>query len=368
MRGKPQAQPDFLTVINLNQCVPADHPLRAIKRQVDAVLKKLSPLFDDLYADEGRASIPPEQLLKARVLTALYSLRSERLFCEQLGYHLLWLWFLDRQFHEGSFAHSIFAKNYERVLSADMAKLFFLEIYDVSRQAGWTSDDHFTADGTLIEAWASLKSFVRKDGADQAKVAAAKDEAPGTPTINFRGEPRRNDTYQSTTDPESVLYRKASGKEARLYFGAHALMENRNGLCADFTLHNPIAAGEPVVALQQADAHQQLHEGVTLKTLGADKNYPQKGFVQGCRERGIAPQVACKDKVQVAGLDGRTMTRRSYQVSLKIRKRVEEIFGWIKIVGGFRRSRYRGLERTQAWGYFVAGTYNLLRRVRLAAS
>lgn len=368
MRGKPQAQPDFLTVINLNQCVPADHPLRAIKSQVDAVLKQLSPLFDELYAEMGRSSIPPEQLLKARVLTALYSVRSERLFCEQLGYNLLWLWFLDREFHEGSFDHSIFAKNYERVLSADVAKLFFLEIYDLSRQAGWTSDDHFTADGTLIEAWASLKSFVRKDGTDQAKVAAAKDQDPGNPTINFRGEPRRNDTHQSTTDPDSVLYRKASGKEARLYFGAHALMENRNGLCADFTLHNPIREPEPVVALQQADTHERWHAGVQIQTLGADKGYHQTAFVQGCRERQIAPHVACKDKVRVAGLDGRTTTQRSYQVSLKIRKRVEEIFGWIKTVGGFRRSRYRGLERTQAWGYFVAGTYNLLRMARLAAA
>ena len=368
MRGKPQAQPDFLTVINLNQCVPAEHPLRAIKVHVDAVLKKLSPLFDALYAEDGRSSIPPEQLLKARVLTALYSVRSERLFCEQLSYNLLWLWFLDREFSEGSFDHSIFAKNYERVLSADVAKLFFIEVYDLSRQEGWTSDDHFTADGTLIESWASLKSFVRKDGTDQEKVAAAKDEDPGNPTINFRGEQRRNDTHQSTTDADSVLYRKASGKEARLCFGAHALMENRNGLCADFTLHNPVSAGEPFMALQQADAHRQLYPDVKLKTLGADKGYHQKGFVQGCRDRAIAPHVACKDKVKVAGLDGRTTTRQSYQVSLKLRKRVEEIFGWIKTVGGFRRSRYRGLERTQAWGYFVAGTYNLLRMARLAAA
>ena len=368
MRGKAQAQPDFLTVINLNQCVPADHPLRAIKGHVDAVLHKLSPLFDKLYAEDGRNSIPPEQLLKARVLTALYSVRSERLFCEQLGYNLLWLWFLDREFGEGSFDHSIFAKNYDRVLSADVAKLFFAEVYDLSRQADWTSDDHFTADGTLIESWAGLKSFVRKDGADEKKIQSAKDEDPGNPTINFRGEQRRNDTHQSTTDPESVLYRKASGKEARLCFGAHALMENRNGLCADFTLHNPIEESEPVVALAQADAHQKLHQGVNLKTLGADKGYHQKGFVQGCREREIAPHVACKDNVNVAGLDGRTTKQQSYQVSLKIRKRVEEIFGWIKTVGGLRRSRYRGLERTQAWGYFVAGTYNLLRMARLGAA
>jgi transposase len=365
MRGKPQAQPDFLTVINLNQCVPEDHPLRAIKRRMDAVLKKLSPLFDELYEELGRPSIPPEQLLKARVLTALYSVRSERLFCEQLGYNLLWLWFLDREFAEGSFDHSIFAKNYDRVLSADVAKLFFVEIYDLSRQEGWTSDEHFTADGTLIESWASLKSFVRKDGADDQKVQSAKDEDPGNPTINFRGEKRRNDTHRSTTDPESVLYRKASGKEARLCFGGHVLMENRNGLCADFTLHNPITEPEPMVALQQVDGHANIHPGVTVKTMGADKGYHQKGFVQGCREREIAPHVACKDNVNVPGLDGRTTTQQSYQVSLKIRKRVEEIFCWLKTVGGFRRSRYRGRERTQAWGYFVAGTYNLLRMARL---
>ena len=278
------------------------------------------------------------------------------------------LWFLDRELGEGSFNHSIFAKNYERVLSADVAKLFFAELHDLSRQAGWTSDDHFTADGTLIESWASLKSFVRKDGAEGQKVQAAKDEDPASPTINFHGEKRRNETHRSTTDGDSVLYRKASGKEARLCFGAHALMENRNGLCADFTLHNPIAASEPVVALQQADAHAQLHKGVKIQTLGADKAYHQAVLVQGCRERGIAPHVACKEKVRVAGLDGRTTTQRRYQVSLKFRKRVEEIFGWIKTVGGFRRSRYRGMERTQAWGYFVAGTYNLLRLARLAAA
>jgi transposase len=191
MRGNPQAQPDFLTVINLNQCVPADHPLRAIKRRMDTVLQKLSPLFDELYAGEGRGSIPPEQRLKARVLTALYSIRSERLFCEQLGCNLLWLWFLDREFSAGSFDHRVFAKNYERGLSADVAKLFFAEIYDRSRAEGWTSDEHFTADGTVIESWASLKSFVRRDGADAKKIAAAKDADPGNPTINFRGEPRR---------------------------------------------------------------------------------------------------------------------------------------------------------------------------------
>jgi transposase len=365
MRGKPQSQPDFLTVINLHASVPADHPLRAIKRRVDAVLQKLSPLFDQLYAGEGRPSIPPEQLLKARVLTALYSVRSERLFCEQLGYNLLWLWFLDREFSEGSFDHSIFAKNYERVLSAEVAKLFFAEVYDLSRQEGWTSDEHFTADGTLIESWASLKSFVRKDGGDQKKVAAAKDDDPGNPTVNFRGEKRRNDTHQSTTDSESVLYRKAKGKEAKLYFGGHALMENRHGLCADFTLHHPIVDSEAVVALRQLDEHAQLHVGTDPKTVGADKAYHQKAFVQGCREREVSPHAARKAGVNVRGLDERTTNCPGYQTSLRIRKRVEEIFGWMKTVGGLRRTRYRGKERTQAWGYFVAGTYNLVRMARL---
>ena len=365
MRGKPQAQPDFLTVINLNQCVPADHPLRAIKRRVDVVLKELSPLFDALYEELGRPSIPPEQLLKARVLTALYTIRSERLFCEQLGYNLLWLWFLDREFYEGSFDHSVFAKNYERVLSADVAKLFFAEVYDLSRQEGWTSDEHFTADGTLIESWASLKSFVRKDGTDAAKVQRAKDEDPGNPSMDFRGEKRCNDTHQSTTDPESVLYRKAKGKEARLCFGGHILMENRHGLCADFTLHNPITEPEPVMALRQVDEHQQLHQGVAVKTVGADKGYHRKDFVSACRERDIAPHAACKAGVNLAGLDARTTGRSGYQTSQRIRKRVEEIFGWVKTVGGLRRSRYRGRERTQAWSYFVASTYNLLRLSRL---
>ena len=364
MRGKPQAQPDFLTVINLNSKVPANHPLRAIKQRVDAVLLKLSPLFDQLYANEGRCSIPPEQLLKARVLTALYSVRSERLFCEQLGYNLLWLWFLDRELSEGSFDHSIFAKNYERVLSAEVARLFFIEVYDLSKQEGWASNEHFTADGTLIESWASLKSFVRKDGGDKDKVDSAKEDDPGNPTINFRGEKRCNDTHRSTTDPESVLYRKASGKEAKLCFGGHILMENRNGLCADFTLHNPIDQSEPVVAIEQVDQHIKLHDA-SPRTLGADKAYHQRVFVQGCREREVSPHAACKENVNVPGLDKRTTASKGYETSLKIRKRVEEIFGWIKTVGGLRRTRYRGLERTQAWGYFVAGTYNLVRMTKL---
>jgi transposase len=255
MRGKPKAQPEFLTTINLNQRVPADHPLRAIKARIDKVLARLSPLFDAVYADEGRSSIPPEQLLKSRILMALYSVRSERLFCEQLAYNLLWLWFLDWELDEGTFDPTVFTHNYERVLSAEAAKLFFAEVYDLSQQEGWTRDQHFTADGTLIEAWASLKSFVRKDGKSRNQVQSAKDDDPGNPTINFHGEKRTNATHRSATDPESVLYRKGSGRESKLCFGTQVLMENRHGLCAAITVHNPIAQDEPTVALAQVDEH-----------------------------------------------------------------------------------------------------------------
>ena len=367
MRGKPQVQPEFLTTINLNQRVPADHPMRGIKERVDKVLTKLSPLFDELYAEEGRPSIPPEQLLKSRILIALYSVRSERLFCEQLGYNLLWLWFLDRELEEGSFDPTVFTHNYERVLSAEAAKLFFVEVYDLSRQEGWTSDQHFTADGTLVEAWASLKSFVRKDGKDGARVQTAKDDDPGNPTVNFHGERRSNATHRSTTDPESVLYRKANGQASKLCFGTQVLMENRHGLCAAITVHNPIAQDEPTVALTQVDEHRQLHEA-RITTLGADKAYHQKKFVAGCRQRGVSPHAACKEGIEVAGLDGRTTGQAGYRTSQRLRKRVEEIFGWMKTVGGLRRSRYRGVERTQAWAYFVAGAYNLLRIVKLSLS
>lgn len=252
------------------------------------------------------------------------------------------------------------------MLSADVARLFFAEVYELPRQEGRTRDEHFPAGGTLIESRASLKSFVRKDGADAKKVESAKDEDPGNPTINFRGETRRNATHQSTTDPESVRYRKAHGKESKLCFGGHLLMENRHGLCADFTIHDPMAEPEPVVALRQVQAHQTQHAGVRVQTVGADKAYHRKDFVAACRAQNLAPHVACKAGVQVPGVDGRTTAKESYRVSQSIRKRVEEIFGWIKTVGGLRRSRYRGRERTQAWGYFVAGAYHLLRLARLS--
>jgi transposase len=286
MRGEPKEQPEFCTLINPETRIPQDHPLRVIKQRVEEVLRRLSPQFDQLYAANGRPSIPPEQLLKARLLMALYSVRSERLFCEQLAYNLLWLWFLDRELDEGSWDHSSFSQNQERVLSTEGAQLFFYEVFQLSREQGWAGDQHFSADGTLIESWASLKSFARKDGPDPLPRHPTDDD-PGNPTIDFKGQRRTNDTHQSTTDPDAVLYRKGRGKEAKLYFGGQVLMDNRHGLCAQIAIHNPIAASEDRVALQQTDQHREVF-GVCPVTVGADKLYHQRAFVQGCRERGPA--------------------------------------------------------------------------------
>lgn len=362
MRGKSEAQTSFCTLVNLETRIPADHPLRAIKRMVDEVLARMTDCFNDVYAEDGRRSIPPEQLLKAKVLMALHSVRSERLFCEQLRYNLLWLWFLDRELDEESWHPTSFTHNQERVLSSDGARMFFAEVYELSRRHGWTSDEHFTVDGTLIQAWASMKSFVKQKEDKPRK----RDDDPGNPSVDFRGQKRSNQTHQSTTDPEAVLYRKSGGQESKLCFGAHALMENRHGLCADITIHNPIRESETDVALSQLDAHPDLHEGVEAKTAGADKGYHQKVMVQGLRDRGIRPHVACREDRSVEGLDGRTTGSPGYETSLRIRKRIEEIFGWIKTVGGFRRTRYVGKDRTQAAAYFVAASYNLVRMARLS--
>lgn len=367
MRGTIKGQPDLLTVVNVETRIPRDHPLRGIKRRVDEVLRRLSPRFEGLYKRIGRPSVPPEQLLKARVLMALFSVRSERLFCEQLGYNLLWQWFLDRDLDEGGFDHSVLSKNQGRVFSNDMASEFFAEVYELSREEGWASDEHFSADGTLIEAWASLKSFRPrdgKDGDDGDGPGAANGFKPSNPEVDFKGQKRSNETHQSCTDPEAVLYRKGAGKEARLCFGAHALMENRNGLLGAIDIHNPLETGEAQMALDQMEALAATGQGVP-STVGADKGYHTKGFVGGCRQCGIRPHVAQVKKRTTPGLDGRTTASGGYTTSQRIRKRIEEIFGWMKTVGLMRKSRYRGIDRTQSWVHFVGATYNLVRMANL---
>ena len=368
MRGKSKGQPDFLTVVNLESRVPKNHPLRSIKKRVDEVLQRMSPLFEELYKQGGRPSVAPEQLLKARILMALYSVRSDRLFCDQLGYNLLWLWFLDRDLEEGSFDHSVFSKNHERVLNSEIAAVFFCEVYELSREEGWASSDHFSADGSLIEAWASTKSFRPKDqssdgGDDEDDSNGFK---PSNPEVDFRGEKRSNETHRSRTDPESVLYRKGPGKEAKLCFGAHLLMENRHGLVAEINIHNPIEESEADQALEQME-HLARHDQGLAQTLGADKNYHTKDFVGECRQRGVKPHVAQVKNRKTPGLDGRTTSSPGYKTSQRIRMRAEEIFGWIKTVGASRKSRYRGIEKTQSWIHVVGAAYNLVRMGNLEA-
>jgi transposase len=363
MRGTAKSEPEFLALFSPNQAVPKNHPLRNIKPIVDQLLSNLSPLLDEMYAAEGRPSIPPERLLKAQLLIALYSVRSRNLFAEQLHYNLLFRWFLDMDLTEPGFDDSSFSKNQDRLLQHAVADQFFHEVVAHAHLQQYVSDDHFTVDGTLIEAWASLKSFKRQGSADQPPGPGGD---PGNPTVDFHGEKRCNQTHQSTTDPQARLYKKGKGKEAKLCFGAHVLMENRQGLCVDFRVESATEVTETQAALVMLGEQKEIF-GVQPHTVGADKGYHNREFVQGCREKGIIPHVAQQKNRQLPGLDGRTSATPEYAVSQKVRKRVEEIFGWIKTVGGFRKSRVLGIQRTQMEGYWVAAAYNLVRLGRLAS-
>jgi len=349
----------MLAFIDLEARVPADHPLRTIKRLADEALGGLSPLFDQLYAEAGRPSIPPERLLKASLLIALYSVRSERAFCEQLDYNLLFRWFLEMDLLEPSFAPTTFTKNRERFLKHDLGQQLFDEVLGRAHERNLLSDEHFTVDGTLIEACASLKSFRRKDG----EPPRTTDDDPGNPSIDFHGEKRSNQTHQSTTDPEARLMKKGKGKEAKLVFMAHALMENRHGLLVDFQTTQATGTAERDVVPKLLDGARERH--FKPKTLGGDKNYDTRDCVRTMRERQVTPHVAQNDTNRRSAIDGRTTRHPGYAISQRIRKRVEEIFGWMKTVGGFRRTRYRGLERTGLAGYLVATAYNLVRLSRL---
>ncbi len=361
MRGRNNPQLSMLAFVDLDARIPADHPLRVVKRLADGALAELSPVFDRIYAAGGRPSIPPERLLKAGLLIALYSIRSERAFCEELEYHLLYRWFLGMDLLESSFDASTFAKNRQRLLAHEVAQRFFDEVVVQADRLGLLSDEHFTVDGTLIEATASLKSFRRKD---EASPAASPDD-PGNPTVDFHGERRSNATHASRTDPEARLMRKGKGKEAKLVFMGHALMENRNGLLVDFQLTSATGTAErDVVPVLLDEARER---GFHPRTLGADKNYDTRACVAALRQRKVTPHVAQNTTGRCSAIDGRTTSWPGYGVSQRLRKRVEEIFGWMKTVGGFRRTRYRGLARTQFAGYLVGAAYNLVRMARLAA-
>lgn len=361
----------MLCLMSPESRVPANHPLRGIKRIADDVLDDMSSVFDEMYAEIGRPSVPPERLLKSMVLMALYTIRSERQFCEQLDYNLLFRWFLGMNMIEHSFDASTFSKNRERLMNHEVAYLFFHSVVDKAREAHLMSAEHFTVDGTLIEAWASLKSFKPKTEAATERRARNRRKAQrrrsrsgsSNPTINFRGQKRRNDTHQSTTDPEARLMRKGNGKEAKLSFSAHALMENRHGMLVDLRIAEASGTAERQVALEMLDDNLP---GERRITLGADKGYHTRDFVRDCRDRNVTPHVA--DKAKHSMIDGRTTQQSGYSVSQRIRKRVEEIFGWAKTVGGFRRTRFKGKARTQLAAYVVGAAYNLTRMSRLLAA
>ena len=365
MRGRTSAQGSMLAFLDPESRIPPNHPLRTIKRFADAALAELSPLFDQLYAaaGEGRPSIPPERLLKASLLMSLYSVRSERAFCEELEYHLLFRWFLDMDLVEPSFDHSTFSKNRERLLRHRVSQRFFDEVVAQADGLDLLSDEHFTVDGTLIEAAASLKSFRPKDE-PPADGPGTPGENPSNRWVDFHGEKRSNATHQSRTDPDARLYKKGPGKEAKLSYLGHALMENRHGLLVDFAVTTATGTAEcAVVPRLLAEAKRR---GFHPKTLGADKGYDTHDLVAQVRAKGVTPHVAQNTKGRRSAIDGRTTSWPGYAVSQRIRKRVEEIFGWMKTVGGLRKTRYRRLEKVDFAGYLVGAAYNLVRIARLA--
>ena len=359
MRGHVNPQSMLFSYVSPDARVSAAHPLRRIKAVADQVLRGLSPTFAEMYSMVGRPSIPPERLLKSEVLIALYSVRSRRLYCERLDTDLLFRWFLDMSLDEPGFEHRTFSQNSERLMAHAVAQRLFDAVVAVARREGLVSDEHLTVEGTLIEAWASLKSVTPTEA--PASVTPLDD--PGNPTVDFHGERRTNATHQSTTDPEARLARKGTGKEAKLCFSGHVLMENRHGLCVDLQIAPATGTAERETAL--AMLRRQARRGIRPTTVGADKGYHCQDFVRRLRRRGIRPHLACVRGRRTPGLDGRTTRHTSDRLSQRLRKKVEEIFGWMKTIGGLRKSRFRGVARTQQAGYLVGAAYNLLRLSRL---
>jgi transposase len=357
MRGLDQTSGSLFSYVDLEARVPAKHPLRVIKGLVDDVLVSLDAEFERLYEGTGRQSIAPERLLRASLLQAFYSVRSERQLMEQIDYNLLFRWFVGLGIDDPVWDHSTFSKNRDRLLDADVAAKFLAAVLRHAQVKRFLSDDHFSVDGTLVEAWASLKSFRAKDGSDEPP-------SPGrNGTRDFHGEKRANDTHESTTDPEAKLYRKGSSQPAKLYFMGHALIENRHGLVvqADATQANGTAERE--AALDMIDRQDPGSE--RRLTLGADKGYDTSDFVADLREKCVTPHVA--QKVKGSAIDGRTTRHAGYAISQQKRKRVEEPFGWAKTIAGLDKVKVRGLARVRHAFTFAMAAYNLIRMPRLLA-
>jgi transposase len=365
MRGTDEQSGAMFSYVSCEARVPADHPLRTIRMIVDEALEVLSPEFERLYAKTGRPSIPPEKLLRALLLQAFYSVRSERQLMEQLDYNFLFRWFVGLAMDAPIWDATVFTKNRERLLEGDVAAKFMAAVLAQPRVKRLLSDDHFSVDGTLIEAWASMKSFRPKDGSDEPPGPGRNAER------NFHGEKRSNETHKSTTDPEAKLYRKGDGQPAKLCYMGHVLMENRNALLVDARLGEASGTAERKEALALIDGHCP---GTRRVTLGADKAYDVTDFIAALRERNVTPHIAIDGHLTKTGkrrrtaIDARTTRHAGYAISQVIRKRIEEPFGWIKTVAVLRKTRHRGAERVGWMFTLAAAAYNLVRIPKLLAA
>ncbi len=370
MRGRTDLQTSMV-VVDLEELIPEQHPIRRVRPFVEAALSRLEPTFEEMYAKVGRPSIPPEHLLKASVLMALYSIRSERQFCERLQYDLLFKWFLGLDIEDAAFDATSFSKNRERLMDNLVSKLFFQAVLEEARQWHLLSNQHFTVDGTLLESWASLKSLQRKPnlGGQHKPKRGRRGGGPKgprggnhNPEVNWRGEKRSNETHQSKTDPEARLARKGA-VPAKLCYAGHVLMENRNGLVVDVELTEANGRAERETGLRML---HRMGRNSTRATVGADKGFDSKDFVQGCRELGVTPHVAQNiTRIRGSAVDGRTVKRPGYAMSQRIRKRIEEIFGWWKTVAGARKLRFIGRRRNQLWAEMTGAAFNLVRMSNL---
>lgn len=352
MRGDDIQQSAMFSYISAEKRVPPQHPLRPIRKLTDDILNQLSRAFARMYSKIGRPSVPPEQILRALLLQVLYTIRSERMLMEQLEYNLLFRWFVGLNVDDPVWDVTVFTKNRTRLLEANIARKFFSLVVEQARNLDLLSSEHFTVDGTLLEACASLKSFQRTDDSRQNPP-----DDPGNPTVNFHGESRSNDTHESTTDPDAMLARKGAGKEAQLSYTGHVLMENRNGLVADVEVLPATGTAERDAALMMIE----LIPGDHAVTVAADKGYDTKDFVAKSRNLNATPHVSQNNKGRRSAIDGRTTRHAGYAISQQKRKRVEEIFGWMKTVGGMRKLRHRGLPLVGWMFTFAAAAYNLVR-------
>jgi transposase len=351
MRGGDDIQGAVFSYVSPEARIPKDHPLRRIRDLADDALRRLSPEFDRLYSKVGRPSIPPERLLRALLLQCFYTIRSERLLMEELDYNLLFRWFVGLNMDDPMWNVTVFSKNRDRLLEGGIARLFLEEVVAQARELALTSDEHFSVDGTLIEAWAGQKSFKKKG----RKGPPA--DGPRNPTVNFHGESRQNDTHQSTTDPQARMYRKSKGKEAKLVYMGHVVMENRHGLVVgcEVTLATGTAEREAAEALLAEIPRSNR------ATVGGDKGYDTRAFVKAMRTIGVTPHVAQNTTNRASAIDSRTTRHPGYGVSQVIRKAVEHPFGWIKTVGNLRKTRHRG-RRLVDWVFALGmAAYNLIR-------